>query len=595
MESITLIFDHIQNTIRVVLAPEKLPMKSNRQQQQSKQSIGYSYIRFSTPEQAKGDSLRRQTELRDHWCKANNVRLDSSLTLRDEGVSGFTGEHRQNPDRHGLACFLEAVRTGRVTKGAYLIVENLDRLSREDIVPAINLFTGILLSGVNIVQLVPHEQVYNAKSDMMEIMRALLELSRGNSESRRKSGMLAQAWIEKRRRAATDVLTNRLPGWVINTGGKLKLHPENARTVRLIFRLSSEGYGVERIVKRLNGEGICTFTGRPAWSISTVHKILTSRAAVGDYQPHTGSGTGGRRLAVGESIPDYYPRIVSDGLFARVQQAFKNRFQGGGRTDKHINLFAGLLRDARDGGAFVMANAKRRPSAIITLNAKHGIAGAVWSTFPLAEFERAVVSLLAEIKPEEVLPQAPAESRAFRLAGELAAIEARLAKLKTLLMDTDEAEQLVHTVRDLAAKRTRLMEQLEEARTEEASPLAEAWASVRPLADAMDAQEWSDDARLRLRSAIRRVVDSIWLLVMPAKKGQTRVAAVQLWFKEGERSRDYLITVKPAKANGSAKTEGEVAVRSVSKVGLNIGDLRDRKWAAKAEKLLRGMELGGGA
>jgi hypothetical protein len=136
---------------------------------------------------------------------------------------------------------------------------------------------------------------------------------------------------------------------------------------------------------------------------------------------------------------------------------------------------------------------------------------------------------------------------------------------------------------------------LEEARTEEASPLAEAWASVRPLADAMDAQEWSDDARLRLRSAIRRVVDSIWLLVMPAKKGQTRVAAVQLWFKEGERSRDYLITVKPAKANGSAKTEGEVAVRSVSKVGLNIGDLRDRKWAAKAEKLLRGMELGGGA
>ena len=39
--------------------------------------------------------------------------LDTSLTLRDEGVSGFTGKHRANPDRNALAAFLKLVEKGR--------------------------------------------------------------------------------------------------------------------------------------------------------------------------------------------------------------------------------------------------------------------------------------------------------------------------------------------------------------------------------------------------------------------------------------------------------------------------------------------------
>jgi hypothetical protein len=33
--------------------------------------VAYSYIRFSSPEQAKGDSVRRQAELRDAWLERN--------------------------------------------------------------------------------------------------------------------------------------------------------------------------------------------------------------------------------------------------------------------------------------------------------------------------------------------------------------------------------------------------------------------------------------------------------------------------------------------------------------------------------------------
>src|SRR5438270_645082 len=88
--------------------------------------LAYSYIRFSTPEQAKGDSLRRQDEAATGWCKRNGVRLDTSLTLHDLGKSAFLGEHRKNPDRNALAAFLKMVEQGRIPRDSYLIVENLD-------------------------------------------------------------------------------------------------------------------------------------------------------------------------------------------------------------------------------------------------------------------------------------------------------------------------------------------------------------------------------------------------------------------------------------------------------------------------------------
>ena len=82
-------------------------------------------------------SIRRQTALREDWLKRNpKVRLDTSLTLHDLGKSAYTGEHRKNADRHALAAFLKLVDAGKIPRGSYLLIENLDRLSRVDEVPA---------------------------------------------------------------------------------------------------------------------------------------------------------------------------------------------------------------------------------------------------------------------------------------------------------------------------------------------------------------------------------------------------------------------------------------------------------------------------
>src|SRR5215831_18980002 len=88
--------------------------------------IAYSYARFSSPAQADGDSVRRQTALRDAWLARHpHVKLDKNLTLVDRGVSGFKGSHRTD-QRHALAQFLDLVERRRIPAGAWLLIESLD-------------------------------------------------------------------------------------------------------------------------------------------------------------------------------------------------------------------------------------------------------------------------------------------------------------------------------------------------------------------------------------------------------------------------------------------------------------------------------------
>ena len=84
----------------------------------------YSYIRFSTPEQLKGDSLRRQLESSRKYALEHNLVLDESL--RDLGVSAFKGK---NATEGALKRFMELIDAGQVEQGSILILESLDRLS----------------------------------------------------------------------------------------------------------------------------------------------------------------------------------------------------------------------------------------------------------------------------------------------------------------------------------------------------------------------------------------------------------------------------------------------------------------------------------
>src|SRR5262249_11300809 len=96
---------------------EARDMKSNNDAAQGRPKA-YNYVRFSTPEQAQGDSYRRQTEAAASYARIHGLELDADLTYADLGISAFTGD---NARTGALAAFLAAVKVGTVPKGSRLL------------------------------------------------------------------------------------------------------------------------------------------------------------------------------------------------------------------------------------------------------------------------------------------------------------------------------------------------------------------------------------------------------------------------------------------------------------------------------------------
>jgi len=547
--------------------------------------VAYSYIRFSHPDQAKGDSLRRQTEHRDAWLARNGVALDTNVSMQDRGVSGFTGEHRTNADRHALAAFLELVRQGRIAKGSYLIVESLDRLSREHIRPALTLLLNLIEHDIRVVQLLPVEMIYDKSVEPMTLMMAIMELSRGNSESRLKSERVGGAWKDKRRRAAEDLepLTGRSPAWLRLVDGKWELIEDAVAAVRKIFRLAIDGYGLTTIAKRLNNDGIPAPGGSEFWAKSSLAKILNNRATVGEYQPYTGRA--GKRKPDGEPIPGYYPVIIKEQEWFAARAAMSARKNKVGRPAKAtINLFVGLLRDSRTGDSFSTVD-KGEGNGGRLLIPYHGTQGVGDRTsFPAVAFERAVLSCLKEIDPLEILPKKDRSGeKVLALSGRLEDVEGRMQRIKAKLLESPDVESLADVLGTLEGQRKAVAAELAVARQEAASPAMEAWGQCRSLIETMDAAPDQADARVRLRATIRSIVESIWLLVVPL--GRDRLLAAQIWFKAGN-NRSYLILHYPAQGGFLESRPAGWRWKSLASTVPGKLDLRKQADTAELEKAL---------
>jgi DNA invertase Pin-like site-specific DNA recombinase len=560
-------------------------------------ATAYSYIRFSHPDQAKGDSIRRQAAERDAWLALHpEVILDTSLKLEDRGRSGFK---RVNFDRYALAELLRLVERGRVQRGSYLLLENLDRLSREDEVPAVHLLTSILMAGIVVVQLSPSELLLTDKSDGFTVMRAVMELSRGHGESAIKSKRNGATWEQKREAARrstnqpprkkdqriTRSLTNQLPAWVRDVDGTLRLDTEKAATVRRMFALAADGLGCCLIIKALDAEGRAPFGPSGLWSRGYVGSILKDRRAVGEFQPRHASGK-----PAGDPIPGYYPAAVKEEEWLAARAGMGGRKQPRGRVGEQVNVFSDLLHDARTGDRYYVATRSpggKRHRVLIGRTAAEKGRGCV--SFPFGDFEKAVLSLLREVDPREVLGDAPGQEEVIVLSNELEHVQGQQAELQAALA-RGFSPSLEKAARALDGRERELREQLKAAQDKAAFPAGEDWGAAMSLAAAVEKSSNPQEARLKLRPILRRRISSIWVLAVP--RGRDRLAAVQVYF-EGDGHRDYLILSQPPKAGRCGwRVEGGWWVRSLADTtALGDLDLRRREHARRLEAALLALDL----
>ena len=319
----------------------------------------YSYLRFSTPEQAKGDSHRRQSELARDYASRHDLDLDDRLTFHDLGVSAFRGANAAETGR--LGQFKAAVEAGLVPAGSVLLVESLDRISRQAARRALRVLEDVVDAGVSVVTLTDGRE-YDREAldrDPTALLMALLIFIRANEESETKSRRLKASWAGKRAKATEKPITSRGPAWLRLEDGRWRVLEDRADVVRRIFSLALAGTGENSIATTLNRDGIATWgdNGRaPAsmWHKSYVSKILTAPAVVGTLVPYVMSHESGQKTrTAGAPIPGYYPAIVSPETWAgvRIFKEVPNPLRGRHAVKPVQNVLGGLARCSACGSA----------------------------------------------------------------------------------------------------------------------------------------------------------------------------------------------------------------------------------------------------
>lgn len=520
--------------------------------------LAYSYIRFSGYAQQRGASLKRQSELAPRWCQENNATL-SDLVLTDKGVSAFKGKHIREG---ALGEFLSLVKAGRVPKGSYLLVEQLDRLSRQEISEALSLFTGLLNSGVNIVTFLPYEKLYTKQSlnEVGTILEAVMAFHLAWLESEKKSKRIGDARNRARANLTKRIMTSKGPCWLKARGDKSgwEIIPAAVASVRLLFQLASQGYGMFEITKQLNRDRVPNIgkQGFKTWHEGTVHRILRNRAVIGEYQPHIYQD--GTRVPTGEPVQGYYPAIVTEKEFYAVQAACDQRKRHRGRKGKHVsNLFTGLLFSADDGSIMRVIN-KRGKHRMLPLGAIRGIPKAAeYVSFSLDRFEQEVLQSIQGLA--SMICAEPEIDETAELSGRLATIEHRIKVIQQNLLGDGEVSSIMDALRQLEQEKASVRQKLDKARASKANSKAESFGEFVALIKVLEKEDTEETIGLRtqIRHHIRNIVKRIDVrikVVGNPKHCQDRSAEVTIHFGTGGK-KSLTILERPKQETASIDAE----------------------------------------
>jgi len=426
-------------------------------------SKAYSYIRFSSPEQAKGDSYRRQRALAESYCQTNGLELAAAkeYTFLDKGKSAFSGRHLD--DEGQLRRFLDLVENGTIERGSYLLVESLDRLSREAVITALGAFLALLNKGIRIVTL-SDNQTYTDESSDMQIIISIMHMSRAHSESSIKGQRVSAAWEQKKSLARSErkPLGKACPYWLELVEGQYQPIQTRVKTILLIFDLAIQGYGQGMISRMLNERGIPVFGSRNrnhagAWGNSSVSKLLCNRALLGEYQPtHI---VDGKRVDDGQPVINFFPIVIDEMTFYQAQAVrAERRVSKPGRQSKQFNVFQGVTKCSKCGDAMHLVNKGRPPKGHTYLqchSARKGVCDNGYVRLERAEY--VFKEVLAKIDSLSLVQTSAGQTtkELSVIRGKLQTVSDRLTASVRLLTETPSSA-LATLVQNLEREQTEL-------------------------------------------------------------------------------------------------------------------------------------------
>jgi DNA invertase Pin-like site-specific DNA recombinase len=276
----------------------------------------YLYIRFSHEKQAEGSSYDRQLGSAKAFCPT--LIEDKEHIFFDSGKSAFHGE--QLATGGDLRRFYDKVKSGAVPKGSTLLVEDLDRLSRDGMWKASDKLRELTENGIA-VRTLRDGKLYEGTLKFSDAITSLIKQELANEESEKKSGRVADSY-RKRYAKARDGKKVKvlLPSWIKwVSDSEYTTKKAEAATVVDIFNMAAAGHSYAAIAKDLNSRDIKPFRNKKKpdalWITASLFALIKNRAVLGEYSPRDG----------GPAIPNYFPDIVEKAVFDAANGARSER------------------------------------------------------------------------------------------------------------------------------------------------------------------------------------------------------------------------------------------------------------------------------
>lgn len=464
-----------------------------------------SYLRFSTPQQLLGDSKRRQMELSRRWAAERGLTI--SEDFHDYGISAYKG---RNAAKGALARILSLIERSDIPKGSVLLVESLDRLSRDKIPEALQLFLGIINAGVEIVTLCDNRHYTKAKLDLPDLITSIAIMSRANDESAVKAMRMRENWEQFRKQAASGaVVRDWVPAWLQVRNGKIVPVAVRVKAVKRVFDLACDGYGLGAITRKLNRDGVPPI-GRTAWNKTYVHLILRGRQVLGDLVLR--KSVDGKPVEV-LRIENYYPQVIDQKTWDRanaiLSQKRQNGFRGtSGPKAKWVNLFSGLLFDDREQTWFVHQNAHGGKRLVNNSGEQLGVRERTFLRLDL--FEPMFFDVLLGHFPTAFLGKDKPKDGADDIRAEVAEVDARIVEVENEMLEGGgSVKALTRVMAKLEAKRDELEARLRAAQATSVVADRDRTLKLMERFKAICDGKLDHDARAELQATLRLLVKRI--------------------------------------------------------------------------------------
>ena len=320
--------------------------------------LAHLYQRVSSAAQLLGDGLDRQLEGTQRYVEREGLEIVQTYT--DRGVSAYRGKNRRVGE---LALILRNIENGIIRSGEHLVIESIDRLSRQPPLDALETLKAILARGVTVHSVFDNRAftLDTLNADVGSLLTLVVSMARANEESKVKSQRVADA--HRRGRETGKITAGSIPTWLrveknAATGEKRFVVKEReAEIVRSMFEMSAKGLSSYRIAMALTEQGIKPFSsqrrrigsksaGAHCWNATSIIDIVGGKTALGEHRAHSVSyDANGKRILTLEKVnPNYYVPIITEDLWLRANRAMKDRRRSV-RRGATGETFANVLRD----------------------------------------------------------------------------------------------------------------------------------------------------------------------------------------------------------------------------------------------------------